>query len=96
MTESDLTTLREHGFAADVLTVLTHLGYQLVHHNPVTEVIEVSTPAGAPCPHGFELHRNDSPQHLRETIFTAGIFHHQKQTRDAFQSLFTAAGMQLR
>ena len=93
MTESDLTLLHQHGFSADVLTVLTHLGYHLIHHNTVTEVIEVATPAGAPCPHGFEMHRNDSPQHLRETIFSAGVFHHQKQTRDAFQSLLTAAGL---
>ena len=90
MTESDLTLLRGHGFPADVLTTLTHLGYQLDHHDPVTETIEVST-----GDHGFTIHRQETPQILRELIFTAGIFHHQKQTRDAFQSLLTAAGLRL-
>jgi hypothetical protein len=99
MTENDLTLLREAGWSADVLTVLTHLGYQLDHHDPVTEVIEVSTPSDAhpSMPrHGFTLHRNDPPKCLVIAIFEAGVLNHQKQTREAFQSLLTAAGMQLR
>lgn len=98
MTQEDLILLREHGFAADVLSVLTHLGYQLDHHDPVTEVIEVSTPRdGHPCipQHGFTLHRNDQPVCLVIAISEAGVLAHQKQTRDAFQSLATLAGMRL-
>lgn len=96
MTESDLTLLRQHGFPADVLTVLTHLGYQLDHHDPVTEVIEVSTTRdGHPSipQHGFTLHRNDPPKCLVIAIFESGVLAHQKQTREALQSLLTAAGL---
>jgi len=91
MTENDLTLLRESGWSADVLTVLTHLGYQLDAYSPVTEVIEVSFGL-----HRFEVHRQETPRHIRQAIFDAGVRQHQKQTREAFQSLFTAAGMQLR
>lgn len=90
MTQDDLTLLREHGFAADVLIVLTHFGYKLNHHDPVTEIIEVSVED-----HGFTLHRNESPIALRKLIVEVGFLAHQKQTRDAFQSIAALAGMRL-
>jgi hypothetical protein len=96
MTESDLTLLREHGFPADVLTTLTHLGYNLASHDPVTENAEffIMHPI-AHHTHGFTLHRQDTPSAITNAIFTAGVLNHQKQTRDAFQSLLTAAGLRL-
>lgn len=90
MTQDDLTLLHEHGFAADVLVILTHLGYKLDHHDTAAGAIEVSV-----ADHGFTLNRQDPPKTIREHIFSAGVFRHEKQTRDALQSLATAAGIQL-
>lgn len=96
MTESDLTHLRQHGFADDVLICLTHLGYDLVHHDPVTEEAWFSTAGDVLSAHGITLHRQDAPRRLRHLIFTAGEHHHQQQLKSTLTTLASLAGLQLR
>ena len=98
MKAAEITMLKAAGWKPAVLTTLKSLGFQLDHHDPVNEVIEVSIPRDdeAIMPvHGFTVHRTDSARCITIFIFGAGVFNHQKQTRDAFHGLLTAAGMQL-
>lgn len=96
MTESDLTLLRDHGFADDLLICLTHLGYDLVHHDPVTEEAEFTTAGDVLSAHGITLHRQDTPRGIRQLIFAAGEHHHQHQLKDTLLTLTSLAGLQLR
>lgn len=98
MTESDLTHLRQHGFADDVLICLTHLGYHLVHHNPVTEEADFTTGCVLQNydAHGITLHRQDTPCRLRQIIFSAGKHRIQHQIKDALTTFASLANLQLR
>jgi hypothetical protein len=99
MKADDIQLLQDARFDAELINVLISLDYQVDSYSPVTEVIEVSTPPdaypGTPS-HGFSIHRSQAPHSIVMSIFEAGVLAHQKQTRDAFQGLLTAAGMQLR
>lgn len=99
MTLEDSKILRGAGFALETVNTLATLRYSLASYDDVTGEAHLAVPPdGDPSrpPHGFTLHRQDAPWLIGQTIFECGVLNHQKQTRDAFQSLLTAAGLQHR
>lgn len=96
MSPEDNTLLKSAGWRHEVVNTLAVLGYNLASHDPVTENAEffILHPI-AHHTHGFTLHRQDTVSAITNAIFTAGELRREKQTREAFHSLLTSAGLQL-
>lgn len=95
MTLEDIQTLRQDGWSLDVLTVLESLGYELASYDATTCEAHFATSAFLKNEHGFTLHRQDSATKIRHQIFEAGVFAHEKRTRDALTTLGLCAGLRL-
>ena len=88
MSDKDLGELEADGWKKGVLSALTLLGYKLSGYDTVT--CEAEFYVDDENSHGFSLHRDDTPDHLRNAIFLAGELRGKKTAGDALRSLFRA------
>jgi hypothetical protein len=95
MKDTDVHLLREDGWSLEVLNTLCSLGYELASYDAASCEAHFSTEACLKNEHGFTLHRQDSAAQIRHQIFEAGVFAHEKRTRDALTTLGLCGGLRL-
>jgi len=95
MKDTDVHLLREDGWSLEVLNTLCSLGYELASYDAASCEAHFNTQPCLKNEHGFTLHRQDSASQIRHQIFEAGVFAHEKRTRDALTTLGLCGGLRL-
>ena len=95
MKEADVHLLRDDGWSLEVLNTLCSLGYELASYDAASCEAHFSVVPNLRTDHGFTLHRQDDANAIRIAIFEAGVFAHEKRTRDALTTLGLCGGLRL-
>lgn len=102
MKDADVHLLRQDGWSLEVLNTLCSLGYELASYDAAACEGHFNTPQTGDlprvrclCPHGFTLHRQDTPAVVRQAIFEAGIRRQEQLVQEKARHFIRALGLKL-